>query len=149
MRRRNRGRLLLSLILAIVGFGSIPVDFNSTHIFNPVWPPHARYHDVMLLTVWAGLAPMALWLLWRRSAEPQIGLIVTTLVPLISTGAFFVTLLVPGASPMLSPDLPPPELAGVPILPNLAAGGVLFVLTLVAARLCWRDGLQHAPAAER
>ena len=148
MIRRNRGRLLLSLVLVFVGFGSIPVDFNSTHIFNPAWPPHARYHDVMLLTVWVGLALMALWLLWRRSAEPQIGLIVATLVPLISTGAFFVALLVPGASPMLSPDLPPPELAGLPILPNLAAAAVLFVLTLVAAWLCWRDGLGSVSVAD-
>lgn len=148
MSRSNRGRILLSMILVVVGIGSIPVDFNSTHIFNPAWPPHARYHDVMLLTLWAGIAAMTLWLLWRPSREPQIGVIVATLVPLISTGSFFVALLVPGASPMLSPDLPVPHVAGIPILPNLAVSVVLFVLTLVAYWLCWRDGIAQAPAAE-
>ena len=101
----------------------------------------------MLLTVWAGVAAMAVWLLWRPSTEPQIGVIVATLVPLISTGSFFVALLVPGASPMISPDIPLPQIAGIPIPPNLAAAGVLFMLTLVAYSLCRRDGImQTAPA---
>lgn len=148
MPQRNRGRVLLSLIVAFVGIGSIPVDLNSSHIFNPAWPPHARYHDVMLLVVWAGIAGVALWLLWRRSAEPHVGVVVATLVPLISTGAFFVALLVPGASPMLGPDVPLPELGGMPIAPNLAAAGVLFVLTLIAYWLCLHDGVMLAPVRE-
>jgi hypothetical protein len=63
--RKNSGRIMLSVILIIVSFGSAAIDFNTTHIFNPTWSPHARYHDVMLLILLIGVACISLWLVWR------------------------------------------------------------------------------------
>lgn len=44
---RNPGQLILTCILLFFGLGSITIDGNATHLFNPAWSPHARYHLVM------------------------------------------------------------------------------------------------------
>ncbi|WP_100640653.1 DUF6640 family protein [Alteromonas facilis] len=45
----------------------IPVlEWNQTHVFNPDWPPHARFHEVWQLFTHIALGLMALWLAWLR-----------------------------------------------------------------------------------
>ena len=42
------------------------VDFNSTHVTNPLWTGHARLHTVWLLTTNSIIAVLALGLMWRE-----------------------------------------------------------------------------------
>ncbi|WP_333667944.1 hypothetical protein [Parvibaculum sp.] len=54
----------------------IPVlEVNATHVFNPDWPPHARFHDVWQLLTNTGLAALCLWLVWARGAVRLASLI--------------------------------------------------------------------------
>ena len=55
----------LALITAISGFAA---DWNRTHLFNPAWPPHARFHDAMTIALGTGLGGTALYLL-RSGAD--------------------------------------------------------------------------------
>jgi hypothetical protein len=43
---------------------------NETHIYNPSWPPHAKFHNGQTMSMGAGLAAMALWQLWRAHDSP-------------------------------------------------------------------------------
>ena len=52
MRTQLLGRLLLSLVLVATAGGLIGFQWNETHVFNPGWQPHARFHAVQL--VWLG-----------------------------------------------------------------------------------------------
>lgn len=62
--RRKRGwRSVTVALSAIVLVGLIPVlEVNDSHLFNPEWPAHARFHEAWQLLTNAGLALIALWL---------------------------------------------------------------------------------------
>ncbi|BCL38712.1 DUF6640 family protein [Nostoc sp. MS1] len=125
-------RILLSVVIVNTAVVSVAVDWNATHIFNPTWVPHARFHDVVMLWLLSSLSAIALWLLWRRSAEPQVSFAIATLVPMLFWFPFFfTTLLVPGTSLIAIPNEPLPTLAGIPIYPNVAIATVNEILAAI------------------
>ena len=68
----------------------------------------------------AGTGVMALWLLWRPSAEPEIGITVAWLVPVIFWSAFFwASSAIPGASLIAGENEPMPRLGGTAIPPEV------------------------------
>jgi hypothetical protein len=59
----------LALTTAISGFAA---DWNRTHLFNPNWPPHARFHDAMTIALGTGLGGSALYLLRNRADRREV-----------------------------------------------------------------------------
>lgn len=59
-------RLLLTLVTAFYGLGLVIADVNKTHVTNPIWTPHARFHAVWQIGSYTGLGLIALFLLWTR-----------------------------------------------------------------------------------
>src|SRR4051812_19649895 len=59
----------LALTTAISGFVA---DWNRTHLFNPTWPPHARFHDAMTIALGTGLGSTALYLLRDRADRREV-----------------------------------------------------------------------------
>ena len=49
-------------------YGLVPAiaDLNETHLFNPLWSAHARLHGAWFLAFAAGIALVALFLVWVR-----------------------------------------------------------------------------------
>jgi hypothetical protein len=125
------GKIILTVTLAATMLGPAVVDFNDSHVFNPDWPPHARFHEVMLLAVGIGMSVVGLWLVWRRSPN----FLAATAVPVVVWGAFFVPLLVPGTSVEEYPG-EVGRLLGIPL--NLLLAAVFIVLAVVGYRLCAR-----------
>lgn len=133
---RRISRILLSVVLVATAVVSVAVDWNTTHIFNPEWHPHAKFHDVVMLWLLSGMSIMALWLLWRRSTEPDIAYTVAMLVPVVFWSPFFfVTLVIPGASLQADLKEAPPIVAGIPIYPNVAVATVCVLLALIGYSL--------------
>lgn len=133
---RRISRILLSVVLVSTAVVAVAVDWNTTHIFNPEWHPHAKFHDVVMLWLLSGMSIMALWLLWRRSAEPDIGYTVAMLVPVVFyLPFFFATLVIPGTSLQADLKEAPPMVAGVPIHINAVIAAVSVVLALVGYSL--------------
>ena len=64
-------RLVLTglAIGTIIGTGR--ADLNRTHVFNPAWPPHARFHGAAGWGTVACSQLLAVWLLWRPSQQAQ------------------------------------------------------------------------------
>ncbi|KAI9690715.1 MAG: hypothetical protein M1820_009891 [Bogoriella megaspora] len=61
------GRALLTLLALLQPFGAFTADFNHTHIYNPLWPPHAKFHTGQTMSLSLYLCLFSQYLLWRRS----------------------------------------------------------------------------------
>ena len=131
MSRKKFAKILLSVLVVISTLVSVIVDWNASHVFNPDWHPHGRFHDVMLLTLLVGLIPLLLWLLWRPSSEPEVAVTVTTAILVLFWGSFYINLLVPGTSPAAETGELPPIVLGLPLYPNMVVAAIIIVLALV------------------
>ena len=133
MNRRTLGKAILSFVLVVGAVVSTAVDWNTTHLFNPVWHPHARFHDALFLMILDAMTLVALWLLWRQSKEPEIGVKVAALfAAAVWTPFFYIEALIPGTSLLAAEDVPVLRVAGRSFPPNLIVAAVLFLLTVVA-----------------
>lgn len=120
------GRILLSIVAVITSISPILADYNKTHLFNPTWPPHAKFHDGMSMGF--GLGLLALWLTWRPSSERVFALRAAALVDGLYSMAFIPSILLPGTA-FMDPGREMPHPLGVPINFFLA----LSCIALVAA----------------
>ncbi|HWE94770.1 MAG TPA: DUF6640 family protein [Tepidisphaeraceae bacterium] len=41
-------------------------EWNDTHVFNPKWPPHAKFHNAQTLLLGSLLGAVSFFLLWGR-----------------------------------------------------------------------------------
>lgn len=69
MNRFSIGRWLFSLNVLIVGVGGFLADWNATHLSNPNWPPHAKFHNGQTMATGVLLALASLFFVWRRSGD--------------------------------------------------------------------------------
>ena|SRR5437764_11589233 len=69
MRKRGWAFWLLTLLAVWTTVNGVVADFNYTHLLNPAWSPHAKFHDwVSVVTaILCGLA--ALFYHWRGGEE--------------------------------------------------------------------------------
>ena len=84
----------------------------------------------MSLIVW-GVAAIALWLLWRRSIEPELGIKVAALLALtLWTPFLYADHLVPGSSQSVNyPEpVPLPQVAGITLYPQVLLALIAVVL---------------------
>lgn len=86
--------------LATIVIPSI-MDLNSTHMTNPLWAPHARFHWSVQWYSITMLNGFALYLLWGRYSKVESGLatLMAGLSPILFWGNFFPSLFMPGTSP--------------------------------------------------
>ena len=87
MTRDLVGRLLLSAVAIFLAVGSFRADWNATHLFNPNWPPHAKFHGAHTLALGSFLAAATLFFTWRRSGDRRTNDVAATLL----AGAYFWT----------------------------------------------------------
>lgn len=59
-------KILVSLVSLVTIFGAFIFDWDETHIFNPHWPPHAKFHNGQTMSMGVCLGLLSLWLLWRK-----------------------------------------------------------------------------------
>jgi hypothetical protein len=109
----------------IIGTGR--ADLNRTHVFNPRWPPHARFHGMAGWGTITATQLLALWLTWRptgHAEEKDLGIRIAATLPVLAWTPFFAAVVTPGAAVEDEPgELP--RVAGVPLN--------LFPATLVPA----------------
>jgi hypothetical protein len=96
---RGVGFALLTGLSVFVAVSGVVFDFSDTHIYNPAWPPHARFHAYLSIarTVLIMLAVVVLaWGPVRTGARFGWGLLALLLLGWIAIW-FVAPLAVPGA----------------------------------------------------
>lgn len=119
-RARAWGRRILTGVAAATAVGGAAVDANRTHLFNPAWPPHARFHDAQTISL-AALLGGGLYALHRRD-DAAAGAALPALFWASMASAF----LYPGTGGLQAefPELIP-RIRGVWIDERFAAGTML------------------------
>src|SRR4029079_9690427 len=73
-------------------------DWNDTHVFNPHWTGHARFHAVVGTWAAVSCAIVDLWSISRTTAERRAADTIAALGPVLYWGFFFFALVIPGTS---------------------------------------------------
>jgi hypothetical protein len=122
------GRLLVAAAVVGSGIGHAVADLNRTHVFNPRWMPHARFHTASAVATEVGWSLTSLWLLRRPGTrgERELALKIAALSPILGYAPFFIAVVVPGSEAEDEPG-EVPRVAGVPI--NLFVAGVMSGLS--------------------
>ncbi len=76
------------------------MDWNKTHLFNPNWTPHAKFHDAMTILLGTMLGGSSLYLLNRKNGDQDLQLKAGALLPAFFFAAQAGSFAFPGAKGM-------------------------------------------------
>jgi hypothetical protein len=139
------GRVLVSLGTVIAGFVPLNADLSPSHVFNPEWPAHAKFHEVWLLSTGGLLALVALYFIWLYRSSPRLGIALAAVLGSVQLGGFFIAA---ATASLYGGKLDPVMAAAVPAL-EIALGMPMNVIGFGAAWLCLWVGTVLALGVKR
>ncbi|KJX99700.1 hypothetical protein TI39_contig353g00050 [Zymoseptoria brevis] len=63
------GGILMLLPNLAYSIGAFVYDYSDTHILNPRWPPHAKFHNGQTMSLGAMQAALSIYLILRPAAN--------------------------------------------------------------------------------
>ena len=124
------GRLLLSMAAVFTAVSPFLADWNDSHIYNPLWLPHAKFHNAQTMVLSVMLGVGSIFFTWRRETGERSSVVVAALF-----GSFYwvsqaLAFTFPGVG-WTDPNLLPPgkSMSSLPIQAPL----ILIVLAFVGA----------------
>lgn len=111
--------------------GGFAADWNRTHLFNPNWPPHARFHDAMTIAVSGLLGAGGLYALNRKGLDRERGTALGAVLPAFFWASMGAAFAFPGAQG-LQAEFPHliPRVRGVWINERFVSAGMLGLTAL-------------------
>ncbi|MBC3538634.1 DUF6640 family protein [Rufibacter sediminis] len=94
------GKTILQAVAAFTTVGGFLMDWNKTHLFNPHWTPHAKFHDAMTILSGTLLGATSLYLLQKKDGDPATNLKTAAFLPAIFYLAQAGSFTFPGAKGM-------------------------------------------------
>jgi hypothetical protein len=125
------------LTIATLGYSAIPFkfDFDETHVKNPSWDSHARFHIVWQVTSYIYVALLALYLIWGQGDSWSLWL--AFILGAASYGGFWTAFLTRGhyGTHIVSKVNPVPEfnLGFAKVDANVTLFSVFAILLLLGA----------------
>jgi hypothetical protein len=116
------------------------MDLNETHMTNPLWPPHARFHWAVQYFSALMVSILALFAIWSnyKDKRSRLSILFIGLSPLFFWGMFFPAMLMPGTGTWPDGVIPPkgfPEIFKT-LHPNLI---IACIISLVSVMLTTRE----------
>ncbi|MCM3487103.1 DUF6640 family protein [Kocuria rosea] len=127
----SAGRKILNVVAGVTAVGGFAADWNRTHLFNPNWPPHARFHDAQTVAMGALLGLGGLCALNRKGSAPQGDTAMGALLPAFFWASMGAAFAFPGAEGLQSefPEVVP-RVRGVWIDERFASAGMLGLIAV-------------------
>ncbi len=122
------GVWIVTLIALFTIFAPFFADWNETHIYNPRWTPHAKYHNAQTMAFGPVLGALTLYFLWgRRGGDEQSNVSLAILFASLYYATQLLAFLFPGVA-AVDPEFAAnvPTLLGLP--GQLAMDIVIFAL---------------------
>jgi len=117
------GKTIITLVALWAAFGSYIFDMSPSHMFNQLWPPHAKYHNAQTMLLGTAIGLLSIWVLWFRDGNKvgnlQLAVILASVYWLTQLGSF----IFPGTA-LFDPEFAPP--GNLPV--QLIMDGALLVL---------------------
>jgi hypothetical protein len=130
-------RILVSLVAVVTIVSPYIADWNATHIYNPRWPPHAKFHNAQTMLMGVALGACALLFTWREGRDARTRFHAA----LLFAGLYWVTQM--GSIAFPGTAFADPERAGTGLVlgvpGQVVAGTVLLVLLGVAGLITMGD----------
>ncbi|KAK5118564.1 hypothetical protein LTR85_008029 [Meristemomyces frigidus] len=121
-------RAILTLFAGITAIVPYIADFNHTHVYNPTWPGHARFHNGQTMSMGTYLGLSTLWLTWRPAAKTD-NLLTATVVAAAYYTTMFTAYFFPGATAWDPPQQAPFEMSHLAVVvPMLSLVGTAYAL---------------------
>lgn len=119
---------LVTLVSVLTSFLAYVFDWNETHVYNPRWPPHAKFHNAQTLLLGPLLGLSSMIFLWHYH-QLTIATVTASLYWISQLGS----LLYPGTA-LMDPEFRERAGSRAPMQPLLAS--ILLVLLGIA----WTKG---------
>jgi hypothetical protein len=127
-------RIFMTILWISVAVGPIAADFNPTHLFNPDWPPHARFHMMTVFTSAVAIALFGLYLCWgpakSRLANLRAGAVLGTLYTVSLLVATFTMPMYGGSLYWRDTELRPVSIADENLI-VFACTTIVFIILLI------------------
>jgi Family of unknown function (DUF6640) len=147
MSRILLGRSLLTFVLTATTVASFILDWSPNHLLNPLWHPHARFHGALLLFLLAGASVTGIWMMWRKSSEPEIALRVAAFLSLsFWTPLFYIERILNGSTAWAGAAGTDPRLSGSWVTPNLIVAAGFVAASMWGLALSVRPAEPRVPA---
>lgn len=91
------GRKILMAVAGITATGGYVMDMNKTHLFNPDWPPHAKFHDAWSISLGTFLGLSGIYFLSRRQGNHKENIRLGAMLPSFFWAAQGISFAFPGA----------------------------------------------------
>lgn len=99
-KRLSTGKIILGSVAVFTVLGGFIADMNKTHMKNPDWPPHAKFHDATSITLGAFLGTASLYFLSRKTFDSYQDIQLSALLPSMFWAAQGASFFYPQASGM-------------------------------------------------
>ncbi|MEV5124286.1 DUF6640 family protein [Streptomyces decoyicus] len=144
--RAVAGKAMLSLVALFTAVSPYLADWNDTHVLNPLWPAHAKFHNGQTMAMGTLLGLATLYFAWRRQGDAGSHL----RAAITFAGLYWVSqaaaILYPGAA-YFDPQFDTPDMyiAGLPVQAVIEIAA--FALIAAAALLSRPTPASNAPAS--
>jgi hypothetical protein len=89
-------RIIICLVALFGGLGGVLADFSDTHLLNPLWPPHAKFHNAQTMSLGILLALSAIGFAAWPTRAPRVQLIAVAVLGSLYWTSIFCAQFFPG-----------------------------------------------------